>query len=98
MCTKRALLKKKKEKKVQIYFSSYIELCYESQQKNVDMSRKLFHLNLFLFVYVYYNLHSVFSMSVLKFCIFGHERVESDMCFDKKHEDFFSQVRIDEKW
>ena len=29
-------------------------------------------------------------MNVLMFCIFSHERVESDMFFDKKHEDFFS--------
>jgi chloramphenicol O-acetyltransferase len=30
------------KKKIQIYFSLHIEPCYESQKKNVDMSRKLF--------------------------------------------------------
>ena len=29
-------------------------------------------------------------MNVLMLCIFSYERVESDMFFDKKHEDFFS--------
>ena len=42
-------------KKNQNLIFLYIKPCYESQKKNVDMSRKLFfNLKLFLFVYVYY--------------------------------------------
>lgn len=71
----------------------------------MNHSRKMLTCRENFFILIYFYLYmcitiyiQFFSMSVLKFCIFGHERVESDMCFDKKHEDFFSQVRIDEKW